>query len=96
MKGDEMVGILTRSALVQGLAKGGPTVNIASVMDQSFIIADVNEMLERVSERLQSCGCHTVPIFENQKLIGLVTMDNIGEFLMIQSALKRSSMKQGI
>lgn len=96
MKGDEMVGILTRSALVQGLAKDGPTVNIASVMDQSFVTADSNEMLERVSERLQTCGCHTVPIFENEQLIGLVTMDNIGEFLMIQSALKRSTIKQGV
>jgi len=95
MKGDDMVGILTRSGLVQGLAKDGPTVNIASVMDQSFITADANEMLERVSERLQTCGCHTVPIFENEQLIGLVTMDNIGEFLMIQSALKRSSAKLG-
>jgi predicted transcriptional regulator len=94
MKGDDMVGILTRSALVQGLAKDGATANIAGVMDQSFIAADANDMLERVSERLQSCGCHTVPVFENERLIGLVTMDNIGEFLMIQSALKRSSAKQ--
>jgi len=91
-----MVGILTRSALVQGLAKDGPTANIASVMDPSFIKADSNEMLERVSERLQTCGCHTVPIFENEQLIGLVTMDNIGEFLMIQSALKRSSAHQRV
>ena len=91
MKGDEMVGILTRSALVQGLAKDGPTANIASVMDKNFITADADEMLERVSERLQTCGCHSVPVFENDRLVGLVTMDNIGEFLMIQSALKRSS-----
>ncbi len=96
MKGDEMVGILTRSSLVQGLAKEGPTANIASVMDQSFVIADGDEMLERVSERLQTCGCHTVPIFENQQLIGLVTMENIGEFMMIQSALKRSASKQAV
>jgi len=91
MKGDEMVGVLTRSALVRGLAKDGPTANIAGVMDENFITADANDMLERVSERLQNCGCHSVPVFENDRLVGLVTMDNIGEFLMIQSALKRSS-----
>lgn len=91
MKGDEMVGILTRSALVRGLEKDGPTANIAGVMDENFITADANDMLERVSERLQNCGCHSVPVFENDRLVGLVTMDNIGEFLMIQSALKRSS-----
>ena len=93
MKGEEMVGILTRSALVKGLATDGPTANIASAMDKSFVTADGNEMLEIVSERLQTCGCHTVPIFENNELIGLVTMENIGEFLMIESAIKRSAGK---
>lgn len=93
MKGDEMVGILTRSALVKGLATDGPTTNIASAMDKSFVTADGNEMLEKVSERLQTCGCHTVPVFEGKELIGLVTMENIGEFLMIQSAMKQSASK---
>ncbi len=96
MKGDEMVGILTRSALVKGLAKDGPTANIASAMDKSFVTADANEMLEIVSERLQDCGCHTVPIFDNEQLVGLVTMENIGEFLMIQSAIKRSSNPRAV
>ncbi len=94
MRGAEMVGILTRGALIKGLATDGPTANIASVMDRSFVTAESDEMLERVSERLQTCHCHTVPIFENQKLVGLVTMDNIGEFLMVQSALKRKSTSQ--
>lgn len=94
VEGGEMVGILTRSSLFQGLAKDGPTANIASVMSRSFVSAEADEMLERVSERLQSCGCHTVPILEDHKLIGLVTMENIGEFLMIQSALKQSTFNQ--
>jgi len=36
---------------------------------------------------VQECGCHTMPVIRNGQLVGLVTMENIGEFLMIQSAL---------
>jgi predicted transcriptional regulator len=46
-------------------------------------------MLETVSARLRECGCHTMPVVHNGQVVGLVTMENIGEFLMIQSALGR-------
>ncbi|MAT42516.1 MAG: site-2 protease family protein [Anaerolineaceae bacterium] len=84
----QMVGILTRKNLMHALATEGQTANISSFMDRNFITAESGEMLETVSARLQTCGCNTVPILENNNLIGLVTMENIGEFLMIQSALK--------
>ena len=44
------------------------------------------------SARLQGRDCHTVPITERGALIGLVTMDNVGEFLMIQAAERKSSV----
>jgi predicted transcriptional regulator len=57
------------------------------VMRRDVQIADAFEMLETVSARLQECDCHTLPVVRNGQLVGLVTMENIGEFLMIQSAL---------
>lgn len=85
----KMVGILTRNRLMQAITQDGLTTNIASVMDRDFITAEMDEMLEAVSTRLQSCGCTTVPIFDQEQLVGLVTMENIGEFMMIRSALKQ-------
>jgi hypothetical protein len=38
-------------------------------------------------ERLQACACHTLPVVHDGRLVGLVTMDNIGEFVMIHAAL---------
>jgi hypothetical protein len=43
-------------------------------------------MLETVFARLQGRECHTIPVLEHGALIGLVTMDNVGEFLMIHAA----------
>ena len=47
---------------------------------------DASEMLENVLGRLQRRNCRTIPVLERGTLIGLVTMDNVGEFLMIHAA----------
>ncbi len=51
-------------------------------------VADPYEMLENVFARLRNNGSHSLPIVQNGRLAGIVTMDNVGEFLMIQSALR--------
>ena len=83
-------GMLTRSDLVKALARSGRTASVADNM-RECPTADASEMLETVLGRLQSRDCHTIPVLEHGTLIGLVTMDNVGEFLMIQAAERRTS-----
>jgi hypothetical protein len=47
-------------------------------------------MLVRASERLQSCQCTTLPVLRGDRLIGLLTTENLGEFVMIREALERA------
>ena len=82
-----VVGIVLRDDILSALSKNDPFVNIASLMRRDFEVADANEMLEPAFIRLQMCGCHTMPVTRGGELVGLLTTDNIGEFLMIQSAL---------
>lgn len=82
-------GILTRSDLVKGLTRGGRNANVADAMKRDCPTAEASEMLETVLARVQSRECHTVPVVENGMLVGLVTMDNVGEFLMIHAAEKK-------
>jgi len=49
---------------------------------------DASEMLETAFRRVQSCPCRTVPVLQRGKLVGLVTMENVGEFVAIQAAEK--------
>ena len=87
VEGNALVGVLTRSALLAGISRQGQDVPVADIMHRDFQIVDANEMLKIAFARLQTCGCHTMPVTHHGQLVGLLTSDNIGEFLMIQSAL---------
>ena len=82
-------GILTRSDLVKGLTRGGRSASVTEAMKRDCPTAEASEMLETVLARVLSRDCHTVPVLENGMLVGLVTMDNVGEFLMIHAAERK-------
>ena len=83
-----VVGVLTKSDLIRGLASQGQESPVGAVMQQEFRIVDSYEMLETAFARLQECGCKTIPVMRQGGLVGLMTMDNMGEFLAIQAALR--------
>ena len=82
-------GMLTRSDLVKALPQRGRTALVADSMRECPTVQS-SEMLEAVLGRLQGRDCHTIPVLEHGALIGLVTMDNVGEFFMIQAAERRT------
>jgi Mg/Co/Ni transporter MgtE len=79
-------------AALRVLAKRGQDTPVTEVMQREFQVVDSAEMLETAFQRLQACACHTLPVVRNGELAGLVTMDNVGEFMMIQSALSGKRM----
>lgn len=84
-----VVGILTRAELLAAVARQGSLARVSDVMQRQFETVEPSEMLETAFARLQSCPCRTLPVVQFGRLVGLVTAENIGEFLMVQSALAR-------
>jgi Zn-dependent protease/CBS domain-containing protein len=85
--GGRVVGVLTRADLFAALAKGGDA-RVGEVMRTDFRTLDARDMLEESMRKLQECACQTLPVLQGGQLVGLVTTENVGEFLMIQSARK--------
>jgi CBS domain containing-hemolysin-like protein len=83
-------GMLRRSDLIKALPQRGRSALAAESM-RECPLAEASEMLETVFERLHGRDCHTIPVLEHGALIGLVTMDNVGEFLMIHAAERGTS-----
>ena len=84
-----VLGILTHAELIRALAEQPQHLPVSEVMQSQFEVAEVSEMVEKVFARLQACECHTMPVLQQGRLVGLVTMDNLSEFLRIQAALRR-------
>ena len=83
-----VAGILDRATFISALAKNGQTSPVASVMHRDVPDVDSHDMVETALTRLQDSGSSTLPVTHAGKLVGLITSENITEFLMIRSALK--------
>ena len=82
----QVQGLLTRGDLLKALAKHEPAA-VGDVMQREFPAAHPDEMLENAFQRLQERQFRTMPVLAQGRLLGLLTSENIGEFLMIQAAL---------
>jgi Zn-dependent protease/CBS domain-containing protein len=89
VEGPAIVGILTRADLIAALARQEQQSPVAHVMRRDFRVADASEMIEVALRQMREHECHTMPVVRRGHLVGLVTMDNVGEFLSVQAAVGR-------
>jgi stage IV sporulation protein FB len=85
LDGKQVVGVVTRSGLLKALAQKDDLA-VSEIMHRDVATADASDMLESALQRLQTSGCPTLPVVHNQKLVGLFTAENLGEFVMIKNA----------
>lgn len=83
-----VVGILDRDTFITALSKNGQNTLVSEVMHRSVPEIDSHDMVETALMRLQESGSKTLPVTHGGKLVGLITSENITEFLMIRSALR--------
>jgi Zn-dependent protease/CBS domain-containing protein len=88
-----LVGILTRNDVATALARDGSQQRVGDVMQRDFVAVRPSDMFESAFSRLQDCNCHTLPVVQDGKLVGLLTTDNVTEVLMIQEALQRATSR---
>jgi predicted transcriptional regulator len=83
--GGRVVGLVLHGDLPGAIAGRGAQIPVAEIMHRDFQVVDSHEMLELAFKRLQTCDCHTMPVIHQDRLVGLMTMDNMGEFLALQA-----------
>jgi Zn-dependent protease len=87
------VGLLTRGAIVQAVARGELNAPVAGSLSASPLVADPAETLEHVLARLQVSPFRTALVLQDGALAGLITLDNIGEYVMLQDALREGGKR---
>ena len=80
-------GILTQVDLMKALSERGHHATVMSAMQHRVEMVDSDEMLDSAFEKFKTCNCQTLPVTLQSQLVGLLTMENLGEYLRIRSAL---------
>jgi predicted transcriptional regulator len=76
---------------MKALTEHGQSAPVMDFLRRDLPELDSHEMLEMALNRLQESGTKTLPVTHAGQLVGLITMENITEYLMIRSALKAAS-----
>jgi Zn-dependent protease/CBS domain-containing protein len=95
LAGEKVVGLLSRTSLLKAMASEGPESYVAGAMDREYVALDPEEDLAQASQKLSGVSCALV--FENGLLAGLLTSENLSEFLVLQqigAARKRAGMRE--
>jgi CBS domain-containing protein len=83
-----VAGILDRDSFMKALAQFGQSAPVMDFARQDLPEVDSHDMIEMALMRLQESNSRTLPVTHAGQLVGLITSENITEFLMIRSALK--------
>ncbi|MBS1715228.1 MAG: site-2 protease family protein [Armatimonadetes bacterium] len=89
-----VVGVLTRRKLLEALARGAPGQVVAQAMDRQFQVAGPDDPVDTVFAKFTDGCCETVPVVDEGRAVGVLTLHNVGEYVMIGQA-KREGRQRG-
>ena len=89
LHGDEVVGVLSRQGLMRGLATDGPGGYVAGAMTRDFAVLAPDADLRDAAIALQTGEIPVALVMEDGKLLGLLTMENLAELLVLRQILRR-------
>jgi Zn-dependent protease len=81
-----VLGVLTRAKLMKGLTDVGVDGTVAAAMERRTDGIDAGTMLDSWVERVQAGTASFVPVLRGEALVGILTAENVAEFLMGRGA----------
>src|SRR3954447_11389995 len=79
-------GLLTRDNLIRGLSQRGPQSTVAEAMSAGVPSVSPTLGFQEALERLRSSRLPALPVIDGGALVGLLTMDNITDLLLVRRA----------
>ena len=87
VENDRPVGILRRNDLVKALSQGRLDSPVTEGMCCECDTVDESASLKETVDLMRSRRCSAVPVVSNGHVCGLLTLEHVGEFIMVNSAM---------
>lgn len=85
-----ILGVVTRDDFLAALTQHGQNIAVSAVMRSNPPEVDSYDMVEMALMKIQESGFPSLPVTHSGQLVGIVTAENITEYLMIRTALQSS------
>jgi len=87
MTNGQPAGMLRRNDLVKALSAGGQDTVVKDSMCHDCENVDEEAPLKSVVESMHSRPCSTMPVMSHGRMVGLLTLENVSEMIMVNAAL---------
>lgn len=88
-------GTLSRDEIVRALSQYGLEIPIGKVMNPDITFLQAEMPLEIAWQKMQQHKIEFAPVMHQQQLAGVIDVENIAEFMMVQSVLKAPEVHNG-
>jgi len=86
MHGSSVVGLLTRAALVRAMMNEGPEAYVAGAMARDFVRLKPDLPLAEALPQIAGPGACALVMDDEDRLLGMVTSENLSEFVLLRQA----------
>ena len=93
VRGSDMVGVISKQRIVQALRVGGNGY-VQSAMVRAFEIAQRTDSLASAFRKLGGHGLSMIPVVDQQRLVGIVTMQNLMHSMTLLAETRRLRKQQ--
>lgn len=84
IEGDRVVGVLTKSMLITALREHSSDTIVRDVLGALFLTAEMHDDLGQLYRKMVSSGISAAAVLEEGKLLGMITLDQISKYLLLQ------------
>ncbi len=93
LDGDRLLGILLRTVLVKAVKERGRDTLLGEVMQRDCAVVGIDDPLHQALTRMRAAKCSMLPVVHHGVLVGLLTLENVGELLMVSTAVRGGSVR---
>jgi len=93
VRGTDMVGVISKQRIVEALRRGGNGY-VQSAMVRVFEIAQRTDSLASAFRKLGGRGLSMIPVVDHERLVGIVTMQNLMHSMSLLAETRRLRRQQ--